>query len=50
MIAEPFDASRVRMVVIADAQGATFVASRFAPENRDLTGPETDSGRATGGA
>ncbi|MCL2768531.1 MAG: VOC family protein [Solirubrobacterales bacterium] len=32
----PFDAPWVRMAVIRDPQGATFVASRFAPENRDL--------------
>ncbi len=32
----PFDAPWVRMAVIADPQGATFVASKFVPENRDL--------------
>jgi predicted enzyme related to lactoylglutathione lyase len=32
----PFDAPWVRMTVIADPQGATFVASKFVPENRDL--------------
>src|SRR5262245_22651096 len=32
----PFDAPWVRMTVIADPQGATFTASKFVPENRDL--------------
>jgi uncharacterized protein len=32
----PFDAPWVRMTVIADPQGATFIASKFVPENRDL--------------
>ena len=32
----PFDAPWVRMTVIADPQGATFVASKFAPANKDL--------------
>jgi predicted enzyme related to lactoylglutathione lyase len=32
----PFDAPWVRMTVIADPQGATLIASRFVPENRDL--------------
>jgi predicted enzyme related to lactoylglutathione lyase len=34
----PFDAPWVRMAVIADPQGATFVASKFVPENKDLAG------------
>ena len=34
----PFDAPWVRMTVLADPQGATFVASKFAPENKDLGG------------
>jgi len=33
----PFDAPWVRMTVISDPQGATFTATRFAPENKDLT-------------
>jgi len=33
VLVPPFDAPWVRMSVIADPQGATFVASRFAPEN-----------------
>ncbi|HEX2392332.1 MAG TPA: VOC family protein [Solirubrobacterales bacterium] len=36
VLAEPFDAPWVRMAVIADPQGATFIASKFVPENRDL--------------
>jgi uncharacterized protein len=36
VIVPPFDAPWVRMTVIGDPQGATFIASRFAPENRDL--------------
>ena len=36
VIVPPFDAPWVRMTVIADPQGATFIASRFVPENKDL--------------
>ena len=36
VLVPPFDAPWVRMAVIADPQGATFVASKFVPENRDL--------------
>jgi predicted enzyme related to lactoylglutathione lyase len=36
VVAPPFDAPWVRMTVIADPQGATFVASKFVPENRDV--------------
>ncbi len=39
VIAAPFDAPWVRMTVIADPQGATFTASKFVVENRDLAGP-----------
>jgi predicted enzyme related to lactoylglutathione lyase len=38
VIVAPFDAPWVRMTVIADPQGATFIASKFVPENRDLAG------------
>jgi uncharacterized protein len=38
VIAPPFDAPWVRMTVITDPQGATFTASKFVPENRDLGG------------
>jgi uncharacterized protein len=36
VIVPPFDAPWVRMTVIGDPQGATFIASQFVPENRDL--------------
>ena len=36
-VVPPFDAPWVRMTVIADPQGAIFIASQFVPENKDLT-------------
>jgi len=42
VILPPFDAPWVRMTVIADPQSATFIASKFVPENRDLAG-QTDA-------
>jgi uncharacterized protein len=36
VVAPPFDAPWVRMTVIRDPQGATFTASKFVPENKDL--------------
>lgn len=36
VVAGPVDAPWTRMAVIKDPQGATFVASQFVPENRDL--------------
>jgi predicted enzyme related to lactoylglutathione lyase len=36
VVVPPFDAPWVRMTVIADPQGATFTASKFVPENRNL--------------
>jgi predicted enzyme related to lactoylglutathione lyase len=36
VVVPPFDAPWVRMTVISDPQGATFTASKFVPENRDL--------------
>jgi predicted enzyme related to lactoylglutathione lyase len=36
VLVPPFDAPWVRMTVIRDPQGATFIASKFVPENRDL--------------
>jgi hypothetical protein len=42
VIVPPFDAPWVRMTVITDPQGATFTASKFVPENRDL-GSQADS-------
>jgi uncharacterized protein len=38
VIVAPFDAPWVRMTVLADSQGATFIASKFVPENKDLGG------------
>jgi predicted enzyme related to lactoylglutathione lyase len=42
VIAPPFDAPWVRTTVIADPQGARFIASKFVPENKDL-GSQADS-------
>ena len=36
VIAGPLDAPWSRAVVIEDPQGATFIASQFVPENKDL--------------
>ncbi len=36
ILVAPFDAPWVRMTVISDPQGATFTASKFVPENREL--------------
>jgi predicted enzyme related to lactoylglutathione lyase len=36
VVAGPFDAPWTRMAVIRDPQGATFIASQFVAENRDL--------------
>jgi predicted enzyme related to lactoylglutathione lyase len=36
LVVPPFDAPWVRMAVIADPHGATFIASQFIPENKDL--------------
>jgi uncharacterized protein len=45
VVAPPFDAPWVRMTVITDPQGATFTASKFVPENKDLA---PNAGAATG--
>ncbi|TMM19114.1 MAG: VOC family protein [Actinobacteria bacterium] len=37
VVAGPFDAPWARLAVITDPQGATFIASQFVPENKDLT-------------
>ena len=42
VVVPPFDAPWVRMTVITDPQGATFIASKFVPENKDL-GTQVDS-------
>ena len=36
VVSGPIDAPWVRMAVIKDPQGATFIASQFVPENKDL--------------
>jgi uncharacterized protein len=36
VVAGPFDAPWTRMAVIKDPQGATFIASQFVAENKDL--------------
>jgi uncharacterized protein len=36
VVVPPFDAPWVRMTVINDPQGATFIASKFVAENKDL--------------
>ncbi len=38
LVVPPMDAPWVRMMVIRDPQGATFVASQFVAENSDLGG------------
>jgi predicted enzyme related to lactoylglutathione lyase len=46
VLVAPFDAPWVRMTVIADPQGATFAASKFVPQNRDLGRQADDTVRA----
>jgi hypothetical protein len=36
VVVAPFDAPWARMTVITDPRGATFIASKFVPENQDL--------------
>jgi uncharacterized protein len=36
VVVPPFDAPWVRMTIVTDPQGATFTASKFVPENKDL--------------
>jgi predicted enzyme related to lactoylglutathione lyase len=42
VIVPPLDAPWVRMTVLADPQGATFIASKYVPENRNLAS-QTDA-------
>jgi predicted enzyme related to lactoylglutathione lyase len=42
VLVAPFDAPWVRMTVLSDPQGATFIASQFVPENRDAQ-PDQES-------
>ena len=46
VLVPPFDAPWVRMTVISDPQGATFTATKFVPENRELP---AGAGAAAGG-
>jgi hypothetical protein len=46
VLVPPFDAPWVRMTVIADPQGATFIANKFVPENRDLAPPAATAANA----
>jgi uncharacterized protein len=39
LVVPPLDAPWVRMTIINDPQGATFIASQFVLENKDLGGP-----------
>jgi uncharacterized protein len=43
----PFDAPWTRVTVIADPQGATFIASKFTPQNRNL-GSDADAAVGSG--
>jgi hypothetical protein len=43
VIVPPFDAPWSRLTVIGDPQGATFIASKFAPENKDIAS-QADAG------
>jgi predicted enzyme related to lactoylglutathione lyase len=45
VVVPPFDAPWVRTTIITDPQGATFTASKFVPENRDIA---PSPGAATG--
>jgi uncharacterized protein len=45
VIVPPFDAPWVRMTILADPQGATFIASKFVLENRDLAGRTDEAAR-----
>jgi uncharacterized protein len=36
VLVPPFDAPWVRMTILSDPQGATFIASKYEPENKDL--------------
>jgi predicted enzyme related to lactoylglutathione lyase len=46
VLVPPFDAPWVRMTVITDPQGATFTASKFVPENKDLVSQADSTVRA----
>jgi predicted enzyme related to lactoylglutathione lyase len=42
-IVPPFDAAWSRLTILSDPQGATFIASQFVPENKDI-GSQPDTG------
>ena len=46
VVVPPFDAPWVRMAIIADPQGATFTASKYVPENKDLARSAGTAARA----
>jgi predicted enzyme related to lactoylglutathione lyase len=46
VLVAPVDAPWVRMSVIADPQGASFIASQFVPENRELARQADTTARA----
>ena len=43
VVVPPLDAPWVRMTVITDPQGATFTASKFVPENKDMAAETPDA-------
>jgi uncharacterized protein len=43
VLVPPFDVPWSRLTIVRDPQGATFVASQFVPENKDLAG-QADAG------
>jgi uncharacterized protein len=47
VVAAPFDAPWVRTTVLTDPQGATFTASKFVPENKDLA-QQADAATSSG--
>jgi uncharacterized protein len=49
VVVPPFDAPWVRTTVLTDPQGATFIASKFVPENKDL-GSQADAAVRAGAA
>ncbi|HYZ28580.1 MAG TPA: VOC family protein [Thermoleophilaceae bacterium] len=46
VVVPPFDAPWVRMTILQDPAGATFVASKFVPENKDLASQGAEASRA----
>jgi hypothetical protein len=44
VIAPPLDAPWVRMTILSDPQGATFIASKFVAENKDVQLDAGDGG------